>query len=88
MPGKATREQKEKKEETKKEDKPKTEGKKEKKTQRKLKPRKEILKLPIYERKSRNFGIGNSVQPRRNLTRFVKWPAYVRLQRQKKNSLL
>lgn len=32
----------------------------------------------------RNFGIGQSVQPKRNLARFVKWPQYVRLQRQKK----
>lgn len=84
MPGKATREQKEKKEETKKEEKPKTEGTKKDKKQRKLKPRKEILKLPIFERRARNFGIGNNVQPKRNLTRFVKWPAYVRLQRQKR----
>lgn len=32
----------------------------------------------------RSFGIGQSVQPKRNLSRFVKWPQYVRLQRQKK----
>lgn len=27
--------------------------------------------------------IGGDIQPKRDLTRFVKWPAYVRLQRQK-----
>ena len=27
--------------------------------------------------------LGGDIQPQRNLTRFVKWPAYVRLQRQK-----
>jgi large subunit ribosomal protein L7Ae len=38
----------------------------------------------LTEKRSRNFGIGQDVQPRRNLSRFVKWPEYVRLQRQKK----
>ena len=27
---------------------------------------------------------GNQVPPRRDLTRFVKWPRYIRLQRQQK----
>lgn len=31
----------------------------------------------------RNFGIGQAIQPRRNLSRYVKWPRYVRLQRQR-----
>ncbi|TDZ29454.1 60S ribosomal protein L8-B [Colletotrichum spinosum] len=39
---------------------------------------------PLIERKPRNFGIGQDIQPRRNLSRMVKWPEYVRLQRQKK----
>merc|ERR1712038_482473 len=38
----------------------------------------------LIERRSRNFGIGADVQPKRDLTRFVKWPKYVRLQRQKR----
>ena len=38
---------------------------------------------PLFEKKPRNFRIGNNVQPKRNLTRFVKWPKYIRLQRQK-----
>lgn len=40
-------------------------------------------KDPRFEKRSRNFGIGQDVQPPRDLTRFVKWPEYVRLQRQR-----
>merc|ERR1711976_1036726 len=29
------------------------------------------------------FGIGQDIQPKRDLSRFVKWPKYIRLQRQK-----
>ncbi|KAK6462387.1 50S ribosomal protein L30e-like protein [Scheffersomyces coipomensis] len=39
---------------------------------------------PLTDSTPKNFGIGQSVQPKRNLSRFVKWPEYVRLQRQKK----
>lgn len=38
---------------------------------------------PLVEKKSRNFGIGQDIQPKRNLSRFVKMPEYVRLQRQR-----
>merc|ERR1719378_968029 len=31
----------------------------------------------------RNFSIGQDIQPKKDLTRFVKWPKYIRLQRQK-----
>lgn len=41
-------------------------------------------KNPLLERRPRNFGIGQDIQPRRNLSRMVKWPEYVRLQRQRK----
>lgn len=41
-------------------------------------------KNPLIEKRSRNFGIGQDIQPRRNLSRMVKWPEYVRLQRQRK----
>ncbi|RLV85564.1 60S ribosomal protein L8-B [Meyerozyma sp. JA9] len=41
-------------------------------------------KNPLIESTPKNFGIGQSVQPKRNVSRFVKWPEYVRLQRQKK----
>lgn len=40
-------------------------------------------KDPRFEKKSRSFGIGQDIQPPRDLTRFVRWPEYVRLQRQK-----
>jgi large subunit ribosomal protein L7Ae len=39
---------------------------------------------PLYESKPKNFGIGQQIQPKRDLTRFVKWPKYVRVQRQKR----
>ncbi|CAL1213292.1 unnamed protein product [Candida parapsilosis] len=42
------------------------------------------VKNPLLESTPKNFGIGQSIQPKRNLSRFVKWPEYVRLQRQKK----
>ncbi|KAL4821905.1 clathrin adaptor complex small chain-domain-containing protein [Aspergillus spinulosporus] len=45
---------------------------------------KKAPKNPLIEKRSRNFGIGQDIQPKRNLGRFVKWPEYVRLQRQKK----
>merc|ERR1719471_2009142 len=38
----------------------------------------------LIERRPKNFGIGSDVQPKRDLTRFVRWPKYVRLQRQKR----
>ncbi|CAG8773224.1 7998_t:CDS:2, partial [Racocetra fulgida] len=41
-------------------------------------------KNPLFEKRPRNFGIGQDIQPKRDLTRFVKWPEYVRLQRQRK----
>ncbi|ODV93075.1 hypothetical protein PACTADRAFT_36206 [Pachysolen tannophilus NRRL Y-2460] len=41
-------------------------------------------KNPLVDSTPRNFGIGQAIQPKRNLSRFVKWPEYVRLQRQKK----
>ncbi|WPK23586.1 hypothetical protein PUMCH_000827 [Australozyma saopauloensis] len=39
---------------------------------------------PLFEKTKRNFGIGQAVQPKRDLTSFVKWPKYIQLQRQKK----
>ncbi|KAJ7198562.1 ribosomal protein L4 [Mycena pura] len=40
-------------------------------------------KNPLFESKPKNFGIGQDIQPTSDLTRFVKWPEYIRLQRQK-----
>jgi len=45
---------------------------------------KKAPKNPLIEKRPRNFGIGQDIQPKRNLSRMVKWPEYVRLQRQKK----
>ncbi|KDQ56659.1 hypothetical protein JAAARDRAFT_194640 [Jaapia argillacea MUCL 33604] len=42
-----------------------------------------VVKNPLFESKPKNFGIGQDIQPTQDLTRFVKWPEYVRLQRQK-----
>ncbi|EIN05397.1 ribosomal protein L4 [Punctularia strigosozonata HHB-11173 SS5] len=48
------------------------------------------VKNPLFESRPKNFGIGTSslfrwqdIQHKTDLTRFVKWPEYVRLQRQK-----
>jgi large subunit ribosomal protein L7Ae len=38
---------------------------------------------PLFEKRPRNFGIGQNIQPKRDLSRFVKWPKYIRVQRQK-----
>ncbi|KAF8264478.1 ribosomal protein L4 [Lactarius quietus] len=40
-------------------------------------------KNPLFEARPKNFSIGQDIQPKRDLKRFVKWPEYVRLQRQK-----
>jgi len=37
---------------------------------------------PLIRRRPKNFGIGQDIQPKRDLTHFVKWPKYIRLQRQ------
>jgi hypothetical protein len=36
-----------------------------------------------FVKRPRNFSIGQDIQPQRDLSRFVKWPKYIRLQRQK-----
>lgn len=38
---------------------------------------------PLIEKTPRSFAIGQAIQPVRDLGRFVKWPEYVRLQRQR-----
>lgn len=38
-------------------------------------------KSPLFEKNPRNFRIGGDIQPKRDLTRFVKWPKYIRIQR-------
>jgi large subunit ribosomal protein L7Ae len=41
-------------------------------------------KNPLFMKRPKNFGVGNDIQPPRDLTRFVKWPKYIRLQRQRR----
>jgi len=38
---------------------------------------------PLFEKRAKNFGIGQDIQPKRDLSRFVRWPKYIRLQRQR-----
>ncbi len=53
-----------------------------------LAPKKEVkdkkVKSRLIEKKPRNFSIGNDIQPKRDLTRYVRWPKYVTLQRKKR----
>jgi large subunit ribosomal protein L7Ae len=37
----------------------------------------------LFSSTPKSFAIGNNIQPVRNLSRYVKWPKYVRLQRQR-----
>merc|ERR1719282_1419039 len=41
-------------------------------------------KASLFKKRTRNFRIGGDIQPKRDLTRFVKWPRYIRIQRQKR----
>lgn len=45
--------------------------------------KKEKKTNPLFEKRPKNFGIGQDIQPKRDLSRFVKWPQYIRIQRQK-----
>ena len=47
-----------------------------------------VKENPIFEKRPKNFGVGQDVQPKRDLTRYVRWPRYVRLQRQKRILLM
>jgi large subunit ribosomal protein L7Ae len=38
---------------------------------------------PLFEKRPKNFGIGQDIQPKRDSTRFFKWPHYIRLQQQR-----
>lgn len=38
----------------------------------------------LFEKRAKNFGVGNNVQPKRDVSRFVKFPKNVRLQRQRR----
>merc|ERR1739846_8496 len=47
------------------------------------KPEVKRVKNPLFVARPRSFEIGQHIQPKRDLSRFVKWPKYIRLQRQK-----
>eukprot|EP01147_Barroeca_monosierra_P005404 gene5404-7141_t len=47
------------------------------------KKKQKVVDKIAFPAKPRSFGIGQDIQPKRNLGRFVKWPKYVRLQRQR-----
>lgn len=46
-------------------------------------PAKAAIGKALFQRRPRNFSIGNAIQPKRDLGRFVRWPKYVRVQRQR-----
>jgi len=50
--------------------------------------KKKVQKNPLFEKAPRSFRLGGDIQPKRDLSRFVKWPKYVRLQRMKKIMLM
>ncbi|CAM9882466.1 unnamed protein product [Chrysoparadoxa australica] len=39
---------------------------------------------PLFPARRKSFRIGRDIRPKKDLSRFVKWPRYVRLQRQRK----
>lgn len=39
---------------------------------------------PLFEKRTKTFGLGGAPPPKHDLHRFVKWPKYVRIQRQRR----
>jgi len=52
-------------------------------TKKSVTAKKSEVKNPLFEKRPRNFGIGQDIQPKRDLTRYVRWPKNVRIQRQR-----
>jgi len=50
---------------------------------KKLGGKKKSSANPLFEKRAKNFGVGQDIQPKRDLTRFVRWPTYIKLQRQR-----
>eukprot|EP00249_Psilotum_nudum_P008432 c21264_g1_i1 orf=1388-2176(-) len=44
----------------------------------------EKVSNPLFEKRPKQFGIGGALPPKKDLHRFVKWPKYVRIQRQRR----
>lgn len=59
-------------------------GKGQTKTKTATKAKKEIKHKNLFEATPRNFRTGSNVQPKKDVTRLVKWPQYILLQRQKR----
>ncbi|CAK6432711.1 unnamed protein product [Pipistrellus nathusii] len=38
---------------------------------------------PLFKKRPKNFSIGQDIQPKRDIIRFVKWPCYIWLQWQR-----
>merc|ERR1719265_1900546 len=43
---------------------------------------------PLFEKAPRSYRLGGDIQPKRDLTRFVRWPKFIRLQRMKRIMLM
>jgi len=43
-----------------------------------------VQKNVLFEKRPRNFSVGMDIQPKRDLTRYVRWPRYIKLQRQRR----
>lgn len=43
-----------------------------------------VKRNPLFEKRPRSFRVGGDIRPKRDVTRFVRWPKYVLLQRQKR----
>jgi len=50
--------------------------------------KKRVQRNPLFEKAPRSFRLGGDLQPKRDLSRFIKWPKYIRLQRAKKIMLM
>ena len=44
----------------------------------------EKVSNPLFERRPKQFGIGGALPPKKDLSRYIKWPKSIRLQRQKR----
>jgi len=50
--------------------------------------KKKTQKNPLFAKAPRNFRLGGDIQPKRDVTRFVRWPKFIRLQRKKQIMLM
>ncbi|KAF3444925.1 hypothetical protein FNV43_RR14618 [Rhamnella rubrinervis] len=48
------------------------------------KKRPEKVVNPLFEKRTKQFGIGGALPPKKDLTRFVKWPHVVQIQRKRR----